>query len=93
MYALAGTLTEIGDGYILVDDSILCADAEDGMVFRILTTDLRISRCIDYQKIGVGSIVVIRFTEPVHTETGNLVDSAVSMDKGYLCDNSICVPE
>lgn len=93
IYSLAGTLTEIGDGYILVDDSILCADEEDGMVFKVLTTDLRVSRCIDYQKIGVGSIVVVRFTEPIHMEAGNVVAGAVSMDKGYLFDDSISIPE
>lgn len=93
IHSLAGTLTEIGDGYILVDDSILCADVKDGMVFKVLSTDLRISRCIDYQKIEVGSIVVVGFTEPVHTEVGNLVDSAVSLNQGYLIDGSISIEE
>lgn len=93
MYSLAGTLTEIGDGYILVDDSILCSDAKDGMVFKILTTNQQISRYIDCKKMEVGSILIVYFTEPVLTEAGNLVDSAVSMDKGYLFDGSISVEE
>lgn len=92
-YSLAGTLTEIGDGYILVDDSVLCADEDDGMVFKVLTSDLRVSRCIDYQKIGTGSIVVISFTELIDIEAGNVVTSAVSMNKGYLYDDGVAVPE
>ena len=92
-YSLAGTLTEIGDGYILVDDSILCVDENDGMVFKVLTTDLRISRCIDYQKISTGSIVVISFTEPVNVEDGNVVSNAVSMARGTIYDGEIVVPE
>lgn len=92
-YSLSGTLTEIGDGYILVDDSILCADEDDGMVFKVLTSDLRISRCIDYQKIGTGSIVVVSFTDPVNVEDGNIVTGAVSMAKGYLSDDGVAVPE
>ena len=92
-YSLAGTLTEIGDGYILVDDSILCADENDGMVFKVLTSDLRVSRCIDYQKIGTGSIVAVSFTEPVNVEAGNVVTGAVSMVKGYLYDGDVSIPE
>ena len=92
-YSLAGTLTEIGDGYILVDDSILCADENDGMVFKVMTSDIRISRCIDFQKISTGSIVVIRFTEPIDTEAGNIVNGAVSMDKGTLLDGGVAVEE
>jgi len=92
-YSLAGTLTEIGDGYILVDDSILCADKNDGMVFKVLTSDLRISRCIDYQKIETGSIVAVSFTEPVNVEAGNVVSGAVSMAQGYLYDGDVAIPE
>ena len=92
-YSLAGTLTEIGDGYLLVDDSILCADENDGMVFKVMATDIRISRCIDFQKISTGSIVVIRFTEPIDTEAGNIVNGAVSMEKGTLLDGGVAVEE
>jgi len=92
-YALSGTLIEIGDEYILVDDSILCADEKDGMVFKVLTSDLRISRCIDYQKIEVGSIVVISFTGPIDVEAENVVTGAVSMVKGYLYEDGVAVPE
>ena len=92
-YSLAGTLTEIGDGYILVDDSILCVDENDGMVFKVLTSDLRISRCLDYEKISTGAIVVVNFTEPVNVEAGNVVSGAISMDRGVLYDGSVAVPE
>lgn len=92
-YSLAGTLTEIGDGYILVDDSILCVDEKDGMVFKVLTSDLRISRCIDYQKISTGSIVAIGFTEPVNVEEGNVVSGAISMARGTIYDGEVAIPE
>lgn len=92
-YSLTGTLTEIGDGYILVDDSILCTDEDDGMVFEVLTTDLRVSRFIDYREVSTGSIVVITFTEPVNIEEGNVVSGAVSMAKGSLYDGGVAIPE
>lgn len=92
-YSLAGTLTEIGDGYILVDDSILCADENDGMVFKVLTSDLRVSRFIDYQEVSTGSIVAITFTKPVNVEDGNVVSGAISMAKGALYDGEVAFPE
>ena len=93
LYSLAGTLTEIGDGYILVDDSILCKDEKDGIVFRVLTANLRVSRCIDFQKIGVGSIVVVPFTEPVRAEDGYTIDSAISVTRGSINDGEAVVLE
>lgn len=92
-YSLAGTLVEIGNGYILVDDSVLCADEKDGMVFKVLTSDLRISRCIDFQKISVGSLVVIGFWEPIRIEEGNTVSGAVSMVTGSLYEGEVVIPE
>ena len=92
-YSLAGTLVEIGNGYILVDDSVLCADEKDGMVFKVLTSDLRISRYIDFQKISVGSLVVIGFWEPIRIEEGNTVSGAVSMVTGSLYEGEVVIPE
>lgn len=92
-YSLVGTITEIGDGYILVDDSVLCVDESDGMVFKVLTSDLRIRRHIDYQKISTGSIVVIWFTELVNVEAGNIVSGAISMAKGTVYEDEVIVTE
>ena len=93
VYSLAGTLTEIGDGYILVDDSILCADESRGIVFKVTAADLRVRRCIEFQKIGVGSVVVVQFTDPVIVGEDYTIDSAVSVTRGYLCDGDVVVPE
>ena len=92
-YSLAGTLTEIGDGYIIVDDSILCSNEKDGMAFKVLTSDVRISRCIDFQKIETGSVVVIQFTDPIHIDNGNIVSDAISMTQGTIMDGNVSVPE
>ncbi len=93
VYSLAGTLTEIGDGYILVDDSILCEDESNGIVFKVTATDLRIRRCIEFQKIGVGSVVIVQFTSPVIAGEDCTIDSAISMTRGFLNDGDVVVPE
>ncbi|MBQ8814725.1 MAG: hypothetical protein IJZ85_09545 [Lachnospiraceae bacterium] len=92
-YTLAGTLTEIVDGYILIDDSVLCTDPEDGMVFRVPTDDLRISRCIDFGGIGVGDIVVVYFNGSIDVDAGNVVEGAYSLSEGILADGGVAVPE
>ena len=83
-YSLAGTLTEIGDGYIIVDDTILCKNEKDGMRFKVLTSDVRMRRYIEFQKIKTGSIVVIQFTNPVNVKDGNTISSAISMTYGFI---------
>ncbi len=92
-YSLAGTVTEIKDGYIFVDDSILCKDKSNGMVFKIPTDDLRISRCIDYKfiGIGVGDVVVVYFEDTVDVNSGNVVKGAYDMEKGYLYEDGVFV--
>ena len=85
--SLAGTLTEIADGYILVDDTVLCSDENDGMTFKVYLNDLRISRCIDFGGIGVGDIVVVCFTGDIDTDAGNVVEGAFSLSKGTISDS------
>ena len=45
---IAGFLTEIGDGYILVDNSPLCVNEADGLVYKVLLDDLRARRCLEF---------------------------------------------
>ena len=63
------------------------------MVFTVLTSDLRIRRYIDCRQIGVGSIVVVNFTEPVKAAEGNVIDSAVSMAVGAIYEGDVTVLE
>lgn len=92
-YTLAGTVTEISGGYVWVDDSILCRNEADGMVFKIPMADLRIRRCIDLGAIGVGDLAVVYFTGLIDTGSGNTVAGAYALAKGTLSDGGVSVPE
>ena len=93
-YLLAGILTEIGDGYLLIDDSPLCADPEEGMVFRVSTEDLRISRCLrGAWALEEGDLAAVRFTGDVDTANGNLVTGAYDLSRAYLSDGEVLIPE
>lgn len=92
-YALtvAGTLTEIGDGYVMIDDTVLCADAKDGCVYKVYIDDLRIRRCIEFMNIGVGSTVVVKYDGTISED--NEVDGAYSMNVGEIAEGGIAVAE
>ncbi len=90
-YTLVGKITEIGEGYLLLDDSSVCADEKDGMVFKVSTEDIRMRRCIEFEKIGVGATVVLRYNGVILE--GNLVPGAYGMDRGFIHDGAVVVPE
>lgn len=91
-YTLAGTLTEIGDGYLLVDDTVLCDDPDDGKVWRVLTDDLRLRRCYEYGSIKVGDVVVVTYRAAVEEGSTTITD-AFDMQKGTLWESGVAIPE
>ena len=93
-YWIAGTVTEIGDGYILVNDSVMMENPEDGMVFRISTEDVRIRRWVEWIGAGikVGNFEVVRYNDGVDTENNNNVLGAYSINKAKLADGTVLIP-
>lgn len=87
---VVGTVTAIEDGYLLIGDSIRCADPEDGMVFRVPLDDVRISRHIDY--IGVGDLVNVIFTGDIDVEAGNVVEGAFDLHECWIEEDMVLVP-
>ena len=92
-YRLAGTLTKIEDGYAYIDDSVMCVDPDEGMVFRVSMEDIRIRRCIEYAGVGEGDFVVVTFRGGIDLEDGNLILDARSIEEAYLSDGGAVVPE
>ena len=88
---VSGTLVEIGEDYVLVDDSVLCRKKEDGTVYKIYTNDIRMKRCVEVAGSKVGDIVVVKYDGEI--SDSNEITEAYSMDKGRLIDGSVAVPE
>ena len=88
-YTIAGTLTEIGDGYILIDDTVLCKNKNDGIVFKVLTKDLQIKRYLECGSFKIGDTVAVKFQSEIVLDKANTVDGAISMYKGTLMDSGI----
>ncbi len=93
---LAGKVTEIGDGYVMLDDTALCKDPKDGMVFKILTDDPRVSRCFAFEPFGirVGSTIMVSFEAPLTLTEENTVDGAIRISIAQIASNGdVLIPE
>jgi len=88
-YSIYGVITEIGDDYILIDDTTMCADPKDGMVFTVPTNDIRISRCIDFEKRVVGDSVRLAFNGSIDTNAKNYVNGAYAMIKVRINEDGV----
>lgn len=93
MNAIVGRIVEITDDYILVDDSILCKDPADGITYRVLLNELRISRYVDYGVIAVGDTVQISYEGEIDEKNENTVDSAISAHKAVIFSGDVPVSE
>ena len=88
---VSGTLTEIGDGYIKIDDSVLCKNKGYGTVYKIFTGDIRMKRCIECFNFEIGDTVGIKY-EGIISESNEII-GAYSMYKGTLVDGDLAIPE
>ena len=91
---IAGFLTEIGDGYILVDDSLLCVNEAEGVVYKVLLDDPRASRCLKFPgDIALGDCVVIEYSGTIDTSHENTVTGAFSISEAIFAESSAEAPE
>ena len=92
-YSLAGTITEIHEDYILIDDSCMCMDPSAGMVFRIPMEDIRVRRCVEFSGLQEGDFVVVWFTDRISPDGENIISGAYSISSAILEDGAAMVPE
>ena len=89
--SIAGTITEIGDGYLLVSDAVLCWDPADGITFRVDTTAPEFSRWLKYYNLQVGDVVYIQYASQMQEE--NLISDAFYITEAVLHENDILIME
>ena len=89
--AIAGKVVEIADGYILIDDTMLCKNPLDGATYKVLLNDLRISRYVDNEIVKVGDTVQIIFEGEI--DDANTIDTAISASEVILSGGDVLIPE
>ena len=82
---------EIGANYVLIDDSVLCRNQEDGTVYKVNIDDIRIKRCVDCAEINVGDIVAVKYNGEI--TKSNDVTGAYSIYEGTLVDMELEIEE
>ena len=88
-----GTIAEITDGYILIDDSVLCKDPADGIRYKVLLDDIRISRFVDKGFAKAGDIVQIMYEGKIDNDNVNLVEKPVDISLAFISDGEVNVNE
>ncbi len=88
---IVGKITEITDEYILLDDSILCTNPDDGITYKILLNDLRISRYVESGAIRVGENIQITYEGEI--DESNTIDSAISASDVVISGGDVLIPE
>lgn len=94
-YYLAGTVTEIGNGYIRVDDSILMQNPDDGLVFTVFLKGIALTRYIEKGIIGVGDTVQIWYDGKIYDSDGLLtIETVYTIDEAIVTgDGEVLIPE
>lgn len=90
---LAGQVVAITDHCMLIDDSALCEDESDGIVFRVPTEDIRIYRHIAVGEVTVGDWVLVRFTGDIDADNQYTVNGALNIATGTAYHGCIMIPE
>lgn len=88
---IVGKITEITDEYLLLDDSALCNNPEDGIIYKILLNDLRISRYAESGAIRVGENIQITYEGEI--DETNTIDSAISASDVIISGGDVLIPE
>jgi hypothetical protein len=93
VYYIVGTVTEKGDGYIKVDDSIMMKNPEDGLTFTIDVTDKKLGRVCNLL-ISVGDHVLITYDGRISEDGSLLVENAASIQEAWITeDGDVLIPE
>jgi len=91
--SVPGVITEITDEYIIIDDSVFCNDPENGIQYKILLKDKRISRYIENDFVRVNDMIEVTFEGEIDIEGGYVIDSAYNLKIVLITNGEVMVPE
>lgn len=91
--AVIGTVTEITEEYFLVDDTVLCKDPKDGITYKVLLNDLRISRYVQMNLIKAGDMVEVLYRGQMDEENDHAIREATYASKVTIVEGKAYIPE
>ena len=89
---IPGIITEVGEDYFILDTTPVCVNKHDGKTYKIMADSLGIRRVLEFEKVGVGDIVVVTYDGII--KEGNLIEGATNMQKGFLSkeESGVIIP-
>lgn len=89
VYEIAGTFLNVKDGYIWLDDALLCRNKYKGKTFRINLKDfVHIRRYFECGEIQRGQLVIFTFSGTIKEGTGDImVDSYCNIETFISVDS------
>ena len=91
-HVVVGTVTEIGDDYIKVDDSIMMKNPDEGIEFTFLASNMRVKRYIISGFLRVGQTVAVEHTGILAGNPSAPIN-AVNLEEVTVTDNDVLVLE
>lgn len=86
----SGTVTEINEQYLVVDNSVLKYNKKDGISVKIYLDDPKIRRAVKYEEPNVGDIVRVTYADDIEN---NEIFGAYDIAKGRLVDSDVIIAE
>lgn len=68
-YSIIGEVTEIGDGYFKIDDSICMKNPDEGVIITVKTDDIKVMRYFLSERIKIGYLVIVEYDGVIDLET------------------------
>lgn len=91
--SVVGTIVEITEEYILVDDSVLCKDPAEGITYQVLLNDRCIFRYVDYGAVKVGDTVQVSYEGEIDETNNNTIAGAISVSEATISSGEVFIPE
>ncbi len=76
-----GQVKEIADGYVLIDDAVLCKNKGKGITYKIPTDDIRISRHFKTGSTKVGELIAVSYDGEIDEQNGHTVKGAFDISE------------
>ena len=84
---ISGTVTEIGNGYMIVDNTALCRNPKAGKEYKVYTDDIRVKRWSESGEIKTGDLVAVEYEGKISGSCK--ITGAYSIFTGTLEENDI----
>ncbi len=93
-FFLSGTVTEIGEDYIKVDDSVMMKNPDDGIEFTVYANHMNIKRYIISGFLKVGETVTVEYSDMLTPENHTEIKNATNMYEAIITDSGqVLIPE